>query len=226
MPETLAVHLNRDRLHAIEAPDSFETADSFVVEIENHGEAAHAHLRLGNGFAEIASLPSGNHYIRTGATARVPVSVHDTGPVRGTLTVATAYGSETHDIAVAVEPTAGKQTVEIDESLIQGSNRGSTTTRSSSTTSTTSTGSSSGRSGSRGSSSSRRSSSRQSSSRRSSSRSSVGGSPGLDTPALLGGTSLVILIGIGLLFLEGIAMFVGALAVLGGLVVAGYLLLY
>ncbi|EMA45810.1 DUF7524 family protein [Halococcus saccharolyticus] len=220
MSETLAVHLNRDRLHSIEAPDSFETADSFVIEIENHGEAAHAHLRLNNGLAEVASLPSGNHYIRTGAVSRVPVSVHDTGPVRGTLTVATAYGSETHDIAVSVEPTAGKQTVEIDESLIQGSNRSRTTTRSSNTTSTTSTGSSSGRSASR------RASSQPSSSHHSSRRSSVGQSSGLDTPVLLGGTALVILLGVGLLFLEGIAMFVGALAVLGGLVVAGYLLLY
>lgn len=220
MPETLAVHLNRDRLHSIEAPDSFETADSFVVEIENHGEAAHAHIRLGNALAEIASLPSGNHYIRTGAVERVPISVREPGPLTGTLTVATAYGSETHDIEIAVEPTAGKQTVEIDESLVQGSNRGNTTTRSSSTTNTTSSESSSGRSASR------RSSSRQSSSRRSSSPSSMGQSSGLDTPMLLGGTALVILLGIGLLFLEGIAMFVGVLAVLGGLVVAGYLLLY
>lgn len=206
MPETLAVHLNRDSLHAIEAPDSFETADSFVVEVENHGEAAHAHLRLNNGLAEIASLPSGNHYIRTGVVERVPISVRDPGPLTGTLTVATAYGNETRDIEITIEPTAGKQTVEIDESLVQGSDRSSTTTRSSSTTNTTSSGSSSGRSASQ------RSSSRQSS--------------GLDTPALLGGTALVILIGIGLLFLEGIAMFVGVLAVLGGLVVASYLLLY
>ena len=35
----------------------------------------------------------------------------------------------------------------------------------------------------------------------------------------------MILIGIALLFLDGIAMFVGTIAVLGGLVVAGYLLL-
>ncbi|PSP71550.1 hypothetical protein BRC80_05530, partial [Halobacteriales archaeon QH_9_66_26] len=144
MPETLAVHLNRDRLHSIEAPDSFETADSFVVEIENHGEAAHVHLRLDDGLAEIASLPTGNHYVRTGTVERVPISVRDPGPLTGTLTVATAYGSETHDIEVAVEPAAGKQAVEIDESLIEGSN--STTTRSSGTASTTTSASGTSRS--------------------------------------------------------------------------------
>ena len=211
MPETLAVHLNRDRLHSIEAPDSFETADSFVVEIENHGEAAHVHLRLDDGLAEIASLPTGNHYVRTGTVERVPISVRDPGPLTGTLTVATAYGSETHDIEVAVEPAAGKQAVEIDESLIEGSN--STTTRSSGTASTTTSASGTSRSIS-------------SSPPSTTARSGTGRSSGLETPGLLAGTALVILVGIGLLFLDGPAMFVGTIAVLGGLVVAGYLLLY
>ena len=214
MPETLAVHLNRDRLHSIEAPDSFETADSFVVEIENHGEAAHAHLRLDDGLAEIASLPTGNHYVRTGTVERVPISVRDPGPLTGTLTVATAYGSETHDIEVAVEPAAGKQAVEIDESLIEGSN--STTTRSSGTASTTTSASGTSRS----------TSSTSSSPPSTTARSGTGRSSGLETPGLLAGTALVILVGIGLLFLDGPAMFVGTIAVLGGLVVAGYLLLY
>ena len=211
MPETLAVHLNRDRLHSIEAPDSFETADSFVVEIENHGEAAHVHLRLDDGLAEIASLPTGNHYVRTGTVERVPISVRDPGPLTGTLTVATAYGSETHDIEVAVEPAAGKQAVEIDESLIEGSN--STTTRSSGTASTTTSASGTSRSTS-------------SSPPSTTARSRTGRSSGLETPGLLVGTALVILVGIGLLFLDGPAMFIGTIAVLGGLVVAGYLLLY
>ena len=220
MPETLAVHLNRDRLHSIEAPDSFETADSFVVEIENHGEAAHAHLRLDDGLAEIASLPTGNHYVRTGTVERVPISVRDPGPLTGTLTVATAYGSETHNIEVAVEPAAGKQAVEIDESLIEGSN--STTTRSSGTVSATTSASGTSRPTSSGSSSS----STSLSPRSTTARSGTGRSSGLETPGLLAGTALVILVGIGLLFLDGPAMFVGTIAVLGGLVVAGYLLLY
>ena len=211
MPETLSVHLNRDRLHSIEAPDSFETADSFVVEIENHGEAAHVHLRLDDGLAEIASLPTGNHYVRTGTVERVPISVRDPGPLTGTLTVATAYGSETHDIEVAVEPAAGKQAVEIDESLIEGSD--TTTTRSSGTASTTTSASGTSRSTS-------------SSPPSTTARSGTGRSSGIETPGLLAGTALVILVGIGLLFLDGPAMFVGTIAVLGGLVVAGYLLLY
>jgi hypothetical protein len=141
----------------------------------------------------------------------VPISVRDPGPLTGTLTVATAYGSETHDIEVAVEPAAGKQAVEIDESLIEGSD--TTTTRSSGTASTTTSASGTSRSTS-------------SSPPSTTARSGTGRSSGIETPGLLAGTALVILVGIGLLFLDGPAMFVGTIAVLGGLVVAGYLLLY
>lgn len=52
------------------------------------------------------------------------------------------------------------------------------------------------------------------------------GTGGLGSSGLLGATAVVIILGIALLFVEGIAMYIGAIAVLAGLVVAGYLLLY
>ena len=188
---TLAVHLNRADLHSVELPDSFASSDSFVVELDNHGEATHVHLRLDDALSEIAAIPTSNHYVRPGATVRVPVRVHESGPVTGVLTVATAYGSQSEEVEITVEPTAGKRRVDIDESLIERSDdnvgSGRTSTQPTRTT----------------------------------------GTPGsLDRSTLLGATALIVLVGIALLFVEGVALYVGAFAVLVGLVVAGYLLLY
>jgi hypothetical protein len=192
---TLAVHLNRADLHSIELPDSFASADSFVVELDNHGEATHVHLRLDDALSEIASIPTSNHYVRPGSTVRVPIRVHDSGPVTGVLTVATAYGSQTEAVEITIEPTAGKQRVDIDESLIERADGTVDAGRTRSPTRPT--------------------------------RSGATGAPGgLDSSTLLGGTALLILLGIALLFVEGIATYIGAFAVLAGLVVAGYLLLY
>jgi hypothetical protein len=117
--ETLAVHLNREDLHSVELPATFASADSFVVELDNHGEATHVHLRLDDALSAIASIPTSNHYVRPGATVRVPIRVSDDGPVTGLLTVATAYGNQTEAVEISIEPTAGKERVEIDESLIE-----------------------------------------------------------------------------------------------------------
>jgi hypothetical protein len=191
--DTLAIHLNRADLHSIELPTTFASADSFVVELDNHGEATHVHLRLDDALSDIASIPTSNHYVRPGATVRVPIRVHETGPVAGFLTVATAYGSQSEEVEVSIEPTAGKRRVEIDESLIERSDgivdTGPTRTATQQTTAVASTG-------------------------------------GLDRSTLLGGTALLILLGIALLFVESIALYIGSFAVLIGLVVAGYLLLY
>lgn len=193
--ETLAVHLNREDLHSVELPATFASGDSFVVELDNHGEATHVHLRLDDALSEIASIPTSNHYVRPGATVRVPIRVSDEGPVTGLLTVATAYGSQTEAVEISIEPAAGKNRVDIDESLIERTDdtvdAGRTPSPTQPTTGTT-----------------------------------RGAPGGLDNSVLLGGTALVILLGIALLFVEGIALYIGALAVLAGLAVAGYLLLY
>jgi hypothetical protein len=196
--DTLSIHLNRTDLHAIEVPASFATAESFVIELDNHGEATHVHLRLDDALSEIASLPTSNHYVRPGATTRVPISVHDEGPAGGFLTVATAYGSETEDIEITVEPTAGKERVEIDESLIERSGGGGSVESTRSATPTN----------------------------RTTRPASAGIATSIDTSVLLGGAALLILLGIALLFVQGIALYIGALAVIVGFLVAAYLLLY
>lgn len=205
---TLTVHLNRTDLHSIEAPESFASADSFVVELDNHGEGTHVHLRLGDAFSGTASIPSSNHYVRPGATTRIPVSVTDPGPTGGTLTIATAYGSETETVDLTIEPNAGKRRVKIDDSLIERSGGGSL--------------------GSSGNVEPSRSSGSTSSSP--SSRSMSSGSSGspdeTSTPVLLGAAAVVVLIGIALLFVPTVTAYIGALAVLIGVVAAAYLVLY
>ncbi|EMA50960.1 DUF7524 family protein [Halococcus thailandensis] len=208
---TLSVHLNRAELHAVELPATFASSDSFVVELDNHGEATHVHLRIDDALSEIASIPTSNHYVRPGATVRVPIRVHESGPVTGHLTVATAYGSQTEEVEITIEPTAGKQRVEIDESLIER------------TDDTVDAGPTSSSTRSTGGTTRSRSTGRTRSNAGSMSRSSSAG--GLDSSGLLGATAVVILLGIALLFVEGVAMYIGAVAVLAGLVVAGYLLL-
>lgn len=208
---TLTVHLNRTDLHSIEVPESFASADSFVVELDNHGEGTHVHLRLGDAFSGTASIPSSNHYVRPGATTRIPVSVTDPGPTGGTLTIATAYGSETETVDLTIEPNAGKRRVKIDDSLIERSGGGSL-------------GSSGNVEPSRSSRSSNSTSS--SPSGRSMSSGSSGSVDGTSTPVLLGAAAVVVLIGIALLFVPTVTAYIGALAVLIGVVAAAYLVLY
>ena len=205
---TLTVHLNRTDLHSIEVPESFASADSFVVELDNHGEGTHVHLRLDDAFSGTASIPSSNHYVRPGATTRIPVSVTDPGPTGGTLTIATAYGSETETVDLTIEPNAGKRRVKIDDSLIErsgGGSLGSTGSVEPSRSAASTSSSASGRSMSSGSSS------------------SMGGT---STPVLLGAAAVVVLIGIALLFVPTVTAYIGALAVLIGVIAAAYLVLY
>ncbi|RJT03210.1 hypothetical protein [Halococcus sp. IIIV-5B] len=206
---TLTVHLNRTGLHSIDVPESFASADSFVIELENHGEGTHVHLRLDEALSGVASVPSSNHYVRPGATTRIPVSVSDPGPAGGTLTIATAYGSQTETVPLTIEPNAGKRRVKIDESLIERSGSGSLAS-SGNVESTRSTASSAPRrTGSTGSSASARS------------------TAGFGTPALLGAAAVVVIVGIVLLFLSDVvAVYIGALAVLVGVIAAAYLVLY
>ncbi|WP_336359138.1 DUF7524 family protein [Haladaptatus sp. ZSTT2] len=119
MSDTLPVHVNRGRLHALETPDSFETGESFTVNLVNHGEPVHVHLHLDDALSEVATLEAGNHHVKSASTRPVRISVFDgKRPVRGKLKVVSAYGAETKFIDVNIaEPTVEKQPVEVDESL-------------------------------------------------------------------------------------------------------------
>lgn len=115
--DTLVAEVNRTDLHSLEVPDVFETEGSFVVELRNHGEATHVHLHLDDALSSVATLDATNHYV--GSESSRPVRIHveaDDEPVRGTLKVATAYGSQTHYIDVTIDPTP-ERNVEVDPSL-------------------------------------------------------------------------------------------------------------
>jgi hypothetical protein len=126
--DTLPVAINRDRLHSVEAPESFVTPDSFAIELENHGEAVHVHVHLDDALSEIASVEAINHHLRPGAVRRVPITVHETDrPVTGRLKLAAAYGAETRfiEVSTGTERNA-KPPVEVDAALGRSRRSGTT----------------------------------------------------------------------------------------------------
>lgn len=122
MPETLPVEINRRAVHSIEpATTDFETAESFTIELINHGEAAHVHVNLDEDLSGAVSLNGGNHFIAAGQTHAIEVAVDERSrPVSGRLRIVTGYGAETAHINVSVTPPtepAEGGSVEIDDRL-------------------------------------------------------------------------------------------------------------
>jgi hypothetical protein len=115
----LLVELNRGELHDIEAPAEFATAEPFSVELRNHGEAVHVHVRTDEALAAVARIDTdGNLFVERETTQSVPVGIEDVdSPITGTLEIATGYGSETRRIEVTVEPQSDGQSVAVDEDL-------------------------------------------------------------------------------------------------------------
>lgn len=117
MPETLAVHLGREDPRSLEAPDAFEATGSFEVELRNHGEATHVHLRLEGDLAQAGRIEGDNPFVDGGSAERVHVVVDSSDEtVRGALVAATGYGAEEERVAVEL-PGPVDDTVEVDESL-------------------------------------------------------------------------------------------------------------
>ncbi len=122
MPETLTVHINRRAVHSIEpATTDFETAESFTVDLINHGEAAHVHINLDDDLSGAISLDGGNHFVEAGRTRTIEAAVDQRSrPVSGRLRIVTGYGAETAHIDVSLipsdDPVEGG-TVEIDDRL-------------------------------------------------------------------------------------------------------------
>jgi len=119
VPETFAVHLGRQGPRSLEAPDSFEAHGSFEVELVNHGEATHAHLRVDEELGRVATVEGDNPYVPAESTERVRVRVDAADEeVRGRLDVTTGYGQ--HEASVAVTLVAPvSDSVEVDESLAE-----------------------------------------------------------------------------------------------------------
>jgi hypothetical protein len=103
--DRLVARINRTGIHSLEVPDSFETEGSFVVDLRNEGEATHVHLHLDDALSTVARLDAGNHYVAGDSNREVRIHVSSDGePVRGRLKVVTAYGAETRYVDVSVEP--------------------------------------------------------------------------------------------------------------------------
>jgi hypothetical protein len=118
--DTLSVHLNREELHGVEVPPSFETTDSFAVELVNHGASIHAHLHLDDDLSEVAELDAANHFVDGESRRMVRVSVDGPTAVTGKLKVASAYGAETRWVDIdVVQPAVEEHTVQVDESLAE-----------------------------------------------------------------------------------------------------------
>lgn len=114
----LTVDLNRENVHAIEAPDEYAATGGFTVELVNHGQPVHVHLHLDDALSRVASLSANNHYVeREGSRG---VAVHSRGidePVAGRLKIVTGYGNRTAYVTVTVEPSTPDEGVTVDESL-------------------------------------------------------------------------------------------------------------
>jgi hypothetical protein len=122
VPDSLPVHVSREKLHSLAVPASFETTGSFDVRLINHGESLHVHLHLDDDLSEVAELDAGNHYVEGDSERYVRVTVDpdrvEGDELLGKLKVASAYGSQTRWIDVIVrKPAPDDNTVEVGESL-------------------------------------------------------------------------------------------------------------
>jgi len=116
--DALTVHVNRESLHSIAVPDSFEASDGFDVVLVNHGESTHVHLHLDDSLSEQAALEAPNHHVEGGGERRVRVGRTGGGTARGNLKVVTAYGSTTRLVDVELtEPVETDEPVEVGEEL-------------------------------------------------------------------------------------------------------------
>lgn len=130
MSRRLPVSVGRDSPGAIEAPASFETTGTFGVEVDNQGRDVRVHVALDGDLASVASLPDNNYRVERGESLTVPVEVAADATHTGTLTVATGYGQEDHEVTVTLAPapeetpvepvpTAGRTDPDADRSVVE-----------------------------------------------------------------------------------------------------------
>lgn len=120
MVDPLPVHVNREELHDIAVPTSFETTGTFDVRLVNHGQPLHVHLHLDDDLSTVASLEATNHYVDGESERRVTITVRDGATVHGKLKVVSGYGAQTRYVDVIVtEPDEEEGSVRVDESLAE-----------------------------------------------------------------------------------------------------------
>ena len=118
-PETLSVALNRNRLNGVSAPDRFECAGEFRVDLDNANSPVHVHLRFDGPLGEVVDTTASNHYLEPGDRMFVDVTVAELdAPVAGTLTVVTGHGSVEETVQITVSPLTGGP-VEVDPAVTE-----------------------------------------------------------------------------------------------------------
>lgn len=121
MPDRLPVHVNRERIHSLEVPASFEATDSFVIAVKNHGEAGRVHVHLDGDLAEIATVADNNYYVEAEGACEIPVSVHDHRETFGKIKIVVGYGATTRWVDVELtEPDHGGPVAVGDELTVSG----------------------------------------------------------------------------------------------------------
>jgi hypothetical protein len=115
----LLVELNRGSLHDVEATAEFATSEPFSIELRNHGEAVHVHVRADDALSAAARIDAdGNLFVERETTRSVPVGVSDVGaPITGTLEITTGYGAQSQSVEVTVESDDDGGAVDVDETL-------------------------------------------------------------------------------------------------------------
>ncbi|WP_128478270.1 DUF7524 family protein [Halorussus pelagicus] len=121
MSESLPVRLNRDRLHDIQTRASFEATGSFPVLLHNGDAPVHVHLHLDDALSAVASIPANNHFVDADSTRQVSVEVEEGGPrpVEGQLKIVTGHGAETDYVSVTVAEPVPEEAVTVDETLME-----------------------------------------------------------------------------------------------------------
>ncbi|WP_135667067.1 DUF7524 family protein [Halorhabdus rudnickae] len=118
MHSPLPIHVNREELHDLAVPESYETRGSFEIRLINHGESSHVHLHLDDPLSSVAAIEATNHYVDGESERRVTVEVRNGASIRGKLKVAVGYGATTRYVDVDIsKPVEAAQSVEVDESL-------------------------------------------------------------------------------------------------------------
>ncbi len=121
----LSVDLNRDGLHEIAVPSSFETDRPFEIQLRNHGEAIHVHLNMDDELSRGARLAETNHYVEPYSQRSVPIETRRIStPVTGRLKVVTGYGTKSTYTTVRLSPPGtATNSVIVDESLAKPQRR-------------------------------------------------------------------------------------------------------
>lgn len=118
MSDPLTVHVNRESLHSLSVPDSFEASGTFDVRLVNHGESTHVHLHLDDALSTQAAVDASNHHVEGGTERLVSVTRIGDGTARGNLKLVTAYGATTRYVDIQLtEPVATEESVAVDEEL-------------------------------------------------------------------------------------------------------------